>query len=445
MAQRQITALPVADTPDGTELFVVRQDVLDKKLSVDSLKTYIQAAFDDVYLNEGSNLGDLDNVATARTNLDVYSTGEADAAFLLKANNLSGVASPVTAFDNIKQNASVTYKGVVELATTVETDTGTDATRAVTPSGLAYKLGLFQTALESSQQSFNDGRYLRKSNNLSDVNSVSSARTNLSVYSKSESDGSYMKKSSNLSDVSNANTAFNNIKQDASVSFKGVVELATNGETNTGTDATRAVTPAGLAFTLDNFETDFAASQLSLNDGRYLRQSQNLNDLPSKSTARNNLSVYSQSQTDSFYTAKNQNLSDVNNATTAFNNIKQDATTSYKGVVELATNGEAQTGTNATRAVTPAALHAAIGNATAGLALNTVGTYAFLGNSSGGSNVSPGSTTAGSNLRYVSMTRFSNATQFLFSGGSPSGTWRCMGNYDISGRDFAATLWLRIS
>ena len=50
----------------------------------------------------------------------------------------------------------------------------------------------------------------------------------------------------NLSDVANAATAFANIKQAATESATGVVELATATEALTGTDATRAVTPAGL-------------------------------------------------------------------------------------------------------------------------------------------------------------------------------------------------------
>jgi len=39
--------------------------------------------------------------------------------------------------------------------------------------------------------------------------------------------------------------------QSSSTTQKGVVELATNTETNTGTDTSRAVTPAGLAYTLN--------------------------------------------------------------------------------------------------------------------------------------------------------------------------------------------------
>jgi hypothetical protein len=53
-------------------------------------------------------------------------------------------------------------------------------------------------------------------------------------------------KSANLSDLANAVTAFGNIKQAATDSATGVVELATVAESGTGTDTSRAVTPAGL-------------------------------------------------------------------------------------------------------------------------------------------------------------------------------------------------------
>lgn len=47
----------------------------------------------------------------------------------------------------------------------------------------------------------------------------------------------------------------NNTYQDATTSAKGIVELATNAETATGTDTTRAVTPAGLASVLASYST----------------------------------------------------------------------------------------------------------------------------------------------------------------------------------------------
>jgi hypothetical protein len=65
------------------------------------------------------------------------------------------------------------------------------------------------------------------------------------------SDGDYLVASNNLGDVANAATAFSNIKQAASETATGVVELATTSEATTGTDTTRAVTPAGLKAVAD--------------------------------------------------------------------------------------------------------------------------------------------------------------------------------------------------
>lgn len=52
-------------------------------------------------------------------------------------NGGTGQTSAANAFNALKQAASDTATGVVELATAAETTTGTDATRAVTPDGLA--------------------------------------------------------------------------------------------------------------------------------------------------------------------------------------------------------------------------------------------------------------------------------------------------------------------
>lgn len=65
-------------------------------------------------------------------------------------------------------------------------------------------------------------------------------------WTEAEQDARYAQRASNLSDVANAATAFGNIKQAASDTATGVVELATNAEVQTGTDTARAITPAGL-------------------------------------------------------------------------------------------------------------------------------------------------------------------------------------------------------
>jgi hypothetical protein len=95
---------------------------------------------------------------------------------------------------------------------------------------------------------------------------------------------------------------------------------------------------------------------------------------------------------------------------------------------------------------------------TSELTLGAVGTYAFLGSTTL-TNVSPGSTKAGSALRYAGMLRSqawsSTASVSALSVGTtttPTGTWRCMGrdgsgSYGVSEPEnyYGATLWLRIA
>ena len=90
--------------------------------------------------------------------------------------------------------ASTNVQGKVELATGAETNTGTDATRAVTPDGL------------------NDWTGSARIQTVGTLNSGNAT----------------------------------GIVDPASVTVSGIVELATIAETNTGTDAARAVTPAGI-------------------------------------------------------------------------------------------------------------------------------------------------------------------------------------------------------
>jgi hypothetical protein len=91
--------------------------------------------------------------------------------------------------------------------------------------------------------------------------------------------------------------------------------------------------------------------------------------------------------------------------------------------------------------------------ATAGAEVGAVGTYAFLGQNVINQLNAAGSTRAGSALRYAGIagTAFTgdavSASTFVGNGGTPAGTWRCMGraNYTASENLAGATLWLRIS
>lgn len=68
------------------------------------------------------------------------------------------------------------------------------------------------------------------------------------------------------------------------------------------------------------------------------------------------------------------NLTDVNNAASAFENIKQSASTTYDGVIEIATNAEVLTGTASTLAVVPSALKYVIDQLFMGKVFDYVGT-----------------------------------------------------------------------
>lgn len=97
-------------------------------------------------------------------------------------------------------------------------------------------------------------------------------------------------------------------------------------------------------------------------------------------------------------------------------------------------------------------------NRTAGAAVGAVGTYAFL-RPTLTTDYAAGATLSGSSLRYSSAITDAiggtGGVAVSLDGGTPSGTWRCMGDrrvrasnesgHRISSSSSAATLWLRIS
>jgi len=140
----------------------------------------------------------------------------------------------------------------------------------------------------------------------------------------------------NLSNLSGTNSGD---EPNASTTTKGIVELATNAEATTGTDAARAVTPAALQAALDALVDAAPGTLDTLNElAAALGDDPNFAGTITTSLAEK--------------LAKASNLSDVASASTAFSNIKQSASTAATGVVELATLTEAEAKTDTTRALT---------------------------------------------------------------------------------------------
>ena len=76
------------------------------------------------------------NERSSRAAIQALFDGLTGTGDLISTNNLSDVTSASTSFSNIKQAATASTTGVVELATSAESITGSDTTKAVTPDGL---------------------------------------------------------------------------------------------------------------------------------------------------------------------------------------------------------------------------------------------------------------------------------------------------------------------
>lgn len=221
----------------------------------------------------------------------------------------TGVVSTDSDVTDLVSAASDTAAGKVELATTAETTTGTDATRAVTPDSLHDMTSLFGAAWfldEDNMVSNSDTKVPSQQSvkayvdtavtGLLDFKGSTDASANPNYPAASKGDAYVVSvagkiggasgitvevgdmyiatadnaggtqasvgtswsllehnlqgallSANNLSDVASAATAFGNIKQAASDTATGVVELATLAETEAKTDTARAVTPADIA------------------------------------------------------------------------------------------------------------------------------------------------------------------------------------------------------
>lgn len=131
----------------------------------------------------------------------------------------------------------------------------------------------------------------------------------------------------------------------------------------------------------------------------------------------------------------------IGTTTLTANNVLLGNGASAPQVVAPGTSGNVlqSNGTTWVSSTVPAPSTTQVLSATAGASVGAVGTYAFCYQLFGQSVSDPGTTKAGSNLR------FSNSSG---QGSSvPSGTWRCMGyaSADNYASQANTTVWLRIS
>jgi hypothetical protein len=191
-----------------------------------SVKAYVDAAvtssltYKGAY-NASTNTPDLDTSPSGVLVGDTYTVTVAG-TFFTEAVEVGDFliaevddASTLSDWTIVQRNidyATTTTPGFIQLATQVEVNAGTDATKAVTPDTLDGWTG---------------------STSITTLGTIATGTWQGSVISTTY-----------LENTSGTNTGD---EVQATESVAGILEIATSGEVNTGTDNTRAVTPAGLA------------------------------------------------------------------------------------------------------------------------------------------------------------------------------------------------------
>ena len=267
-------------------------------------------------------------------------------------NLLSFISIPSAATPT--PDATTTVKGKIEISTISEATTGTDTVRAVTPAGLQAGLDALQVTIQAIIDAIEipDGvgaatttkrgtvelATVTEADNQTDavraVTPVGLAKRAKLASPTFTGSPKVPTAGANENSTIAASTAWvkariAGIVSNATTSARGIVELATTTEADNQSDSQRAVTPAGLASRAKLASPTFTGSPKAPTPG----SNDNSTRIPTTAWVRSRLS-----------------------------GLVQNASTTVRGIVELATTTEAKNGTDTERAVTPAGLKAATGN-----------------------------------------------------------------------------------
>ena len=314
-------------------------------------------------------------ITSVLTDTALNVTTPANESTLLGASR-QAIAEAISNVNVNLNDATISARGSVELATNTETQTGTDAVRAVTPAGLASltatasRRGLIELATQTEVDTGTDtSRAVTPATLNSYVDDEIGSNitdSDLNVSTPANESISLMASRQSIAEALNTlNQNVNNASiSNASLTVKGIIELATDAEANTGTDSSRAVVPSSLKYVLDN--RNASATKTGLIELATQTEVDTGTDT-SRAVTPATLNSYVDDAIGSNITDSDLNVSTPANESTTIapsrqvvaetiNSNLNDASVSQKGFVELATNTETQTGTDAVRAVTPASL-----------------------------------------------------------------------------------------
>lgn len=217
----------------ATDTVTINHDDTSSQASVDnSGSTYVQ----DIELDTYGHVTSITSTATPAIDIDdtAGTTKEVSLGDTIQISGGDGVDTGWSG-DILRiagTAATTSAAGIIELATTAETTTGTATDRAVTPDGL--KDGFEGSSNITTLGTITTGTW--------SGSTIATARTAAKVQSIVAGDGI---------DVSASTGDVTVTAETATDSNPGMVELATTGEADTGTDTARAVTPAGLKSHVD--------------------------------------------------------------------------------------------------------------------------------------------------------------------------------------------------